>query len=313
MEIKDIKKVIEALLFVSDKPLLTREIKAVIKDDLSEDVKVENILKEMQQEYIQLDRAFELKFVANGWTFSTKPQYSSWIKKLLKEKTILKLSPSAMEVLAIIAYKQPITRAEIDVIRGVDCGGVIDTLTDRKFIKIVGRKETLGKPLLYGTTQEFLRHFGLSHLSDLPVIDTVKDILPNQEENAQELPFDNQEEQIKQEQSLAQNSKQNNQANKIEQVQEQLLVENNKQNIHEMQTEQAQEKFLVQNSEQNSKEKQTEQNQEQYLANSNENTQGNKEQYQQEQLSAGDNEQTNQEKQTLLEDNEQNSQEKQME
>lgn len=313
MEIKDIKKIIEALLFVSDKPLLTREIKAVIKDDLSEDVKVENILKEMQQEYIQLDRAFELKFVANGWTFSTKPQYSSWIKKLLKEKTILKLSPSAMEVLAIIAYKQPITRAEIDVIRGVDCGGVIDTLTDRKFIKIVGRKETLGKPLLYGTTQEFLRHFGLSHLSELPVIDTVKDVLSNQEEKAQELPFDNQEEQIKQEQSLAQNSKQNNQANKIEQVQEQLLVENNKQNIHEMQTEQAQEKFLVQNSEQNSKEKQTEQNQEQYLANSNENTQGNKEQYQQEQLSAGDNEQTNQEKQTLLEDNEQNSQEKQME
>ena len=306
MEIKDIKKIIEALLFVSDKPLLTREIKSVIKGDLSEDVKVENILNEMQQEYIQLDRAFELKFVANGWTFSTKPQYSSWIKKLLKEKTILKLSPSAMEVLAIIAYKQPITRAEIDVIRGVDCGGVIDTLTDRKFIKIVGRKETLGKPLLYGTTQEFLRHFGLSHLSELPVIDTVKDVLSNQEEKAQELPFDNQEEQIKQEQSLAQNSKQNNQANKIEQVQEQLLVENNKQNIHEMQTEQAQEKFLVQNSEQKKKKKQT-------SLENNENIQGNKEQYQQEQLSAGDNEQTNQEKQTLLEDNEQNSQEKQME
>ena len=191
MEISDIKKIIESLLFVSDKPLLNREIKAVIKDELPENIKVEDIMKEIQQEYVQLNRSFELKFVADGWTFATKPEYSNWIKKLLKEKTILKLSPSAMEVLAIIAYKQPITRAEIDTIRGVDSGGVIDTLTDRKFIKIVGRKETLGRPLLYGTTQEFLRHFGLSHLSELPVIEEAKDVLPNQQEVVQELPFDN--------------------------------------------------------------------------------------------------------------------------
>ena len=192
MEINDIKKIIEALLFVSDKPLLNREIKAVIKEDLPENVKIEDIMQEMQQEYVQLNRAYELKFVADGWTFATKPEYSNWIKKLLKEKTILKLSPSAMEVLAIIAYKQPITRAEIDNVRGVDSGGVIDTLTDRKFIKIVGRKETLGRPLLYGTTQEFLRHFGLSHLSELPVIEAAKDVLPDQQEAVQELPFDNQ-------------------------------------------------------------------------------------------------------------------------
>ena len=113
MEINDIKKIIESLLFVSDKPLLNREIKAVIKDDLPEDVKIEDIMKEIQQEYIQLNRSFELKFVADGWTFATKPEYSNWIKKLLKEKTILKLSPSAMEVLAIIAYKQPITKGQI--------------------------------------------------------------------------------------------------------------------------------------------------------------------------------------------------------
>ena len=193
MEISDIKKIIESLLFVSDKPLLNREIKAVIKDELPENIKVEDIMKEIQQEYVQFNRSFELKFVADGWTFATKPEYSNWIKKLLKEKTILKLSPSAMEVLAIIAYKQPITRAEIDNVRGVDSGGVIDTLTDRKFIKIVGRKETLGRPLLYGTTQEFLRHFGLSHLSELPVIEAAKDVLPNQQETIQELPFDNKE------------------------------------------------------------------------------------------------------------------------
>ena len=186
MEISDLKKVIESLLFVSDKPLLIREIRAVVKEELPENVKLEDIMQELQQEYVQLNRAYELKFVADGWTFATKPEYSIWIKKLLKEKTILKLSPSAMEVLAIIAYKQPITRAEIDNVRGVDSGGVIDTLTDRKFIKIVGRKETLGRPLLYGTTQEFLRHFGLSHLSELPVIEVAKDVLPDQKENIQE-------------------------------------------------------------------------------------------------------------------------------
>ena len=189
MEINELKKVIEALLFVSEKPLLTREIKAVIKEDLSENDKLEDILKQMQEDYNQLNLAFELKFVADGWTFATKPQYSPWIKKLLKEKTILKLSPSAMEVLAIIAYKQPITRAEIDNIRGVDCGGVIDTLTDRKFIKIVGRKESLGRPLLYGTTQEFLRHFGLSHLSELPIIENAETVAPAEEQKTQELPF----------------------------------------------------------------------------------------------------------------------------
>ena len=191
MEINEIKKVIEALLFVSDKPLLTREIKNIIKEDLSENDNLEEILKQMQEEYNQLNLAFELKFVADGWTFATKSQYSPWIKKLLKEKTILKLSPSAMEVLAIIAYKQPITRAEIDNIRGVDCGGVIDTLTDRKFIKIVGRKESLGRPLLYGTTQEFLRHFGLSHLSELPIIENSNDIVQSEEQKTQELPFEN--------------------------------------------------------------------------------------------------------------------------
>jgi len=205
MEINEIKKVIEALLFVSDKPLLTREIKNIIKEDLSENDNVEDILKQMQQEYSQLNMAFELKFVADGWTFATKPQYSPWIKKLLKEKTILKLSPSAMEVLAIIAYKQPITRAEIDNIRGVDCGGVIDTLTDRKFIKIVGRKESLGRPLLYGTTQEFLRHFGLSHLSELPIIENSETAVPVEEQKAQELPFEGNEEGVVQTKITAEN------------------------------------------------------------------------------------------------------------
>ena len=195
MEINEIKKIIEALLFVSDRPLLTREIKHIVKEDLPENSNLEDIIKELQLEYQQLNRAYELKFVADGWTFATKPEYAPWIKILLKDKTTLKLSPSAMEVLAIIAYKQPITRAEIDSIRGVDSGGVMDTLLDRKLIKIVGKKETIGKPMLYGTTQEFLRHFGLSHLSELPVIETNQDENLNNDvsaenNNEQELPFE---------------------------------------------------------------------------------------------------------------------------
>ncbi|MBR3654003.1 MAG: SMC-Scp complex subunit ScpB [Elusimicrobia bacterium] len=248
MEISDIKKIIEALLFVSDKPLLNREIKAVIKEDLPENVKVEDIMNELQQEYVQLNRAYELKFVADGWTFATKPEYSSWIKKLLKEKTILKLSPSAMEVLAIIAYKQPITRAEIDNVRGVDSGGVIDTLTDRKFIKIVGRKETLGRPLLYGTTQEFLRHFGLSHLSELPVIEAAKDVLPEQKDAVQELPFDDQGNNQGDENSVTDNT---NEQQPV--AEENTTVENGSDNVSETSTDNVAEQNLQQ--EQNNTEK----------------------------------------------------------
>jgi segregation and condensation protein B len=114
-----------------------------------------------------------------------------WIKRLLKEKFVLKLSPSAFETLAIIAYKQPITRAEIDEVRGVESSGVIDTLLDKKLVKVVGRKETLGKPLLYGTTQDFLKHFGLAHLSELPLIeDMPKDVQQPNNKLESELPFD---------------------------------------------------------------------------------------------------------------------------
>jgi segregation and condensation protein B len=111
--------------------------------------------------------------VADGWVLATKPEYAPWIKKLFKEKYILKFSPSALEALAIIAYKQPVTRAGIDEIRGVESSGVIDTLLEKRLVKVVGRKETLGKPLLYGTTQDFLKYFGLAHLSDLPLIENM--------------------------------------------------------------------------------------------------------------------------------------------
>ncbi|MCA6079421.1 MAG: SMC-Scp complex subunit ScpB [Endomicrobium sp.] len=191
MEISEVSQILEALLFASERPLSLKELKELIKADYPDTDNVENILNDLKEKYAGLNKPYEIKFVAGGWTFATKPEYSPWIKKLLKEKSVLKLSPSALETLAVIAYKQPITRAEIDEIRGVESSGVIDTLLERRLIKIVGKKEALGKPLLYGTTQDFLKHFGLAHLSELPLIE---DMSKNAQQTANvpepELPFD---------------------------------------------------------------------------------------------------------------------------
>jgi segregation and condensation protein B len=191
MEIPEVRQILEVLLFVSERPLSLKELKELIKADYVDMDNVENILNELKEKYADLNKPYEIKFVAGGWTFATKPQYSPWIKKLFKGKSVLKLSPSALETLAIVAYKQPMTRAEIDEVRGVESSGVIDTLLDRKLIKVVGRKEALGKPLLYGTTQDFLKHFGLAHLSELPLIEDVsKDAQHPDNEPEPELPFD---------------------------------------------------------------------------------------------------------------------------
>lgn len=191
MEIFEVKQILEALLFVSERPLSLKELRDIVKEDYADTDNLENILNELKDEYDNLNKPYEIRFVADGWTFATKSNFSPWIKKLLKEKSVLKLSPSALETLAMIAYKQPITRAEIDEIRGVESSGVIDTLLDRKLIKIVGRKEALGRPLLYGTTQEFLKHFGLAHLSELPLIeDMPKEAQQTDNAPEQELPFD---------------------------------------------------------------------------------------------------------------------------
>ncbi|MDR3256538.1 MAG: SMC-Scp complex subunit ScpB [Endomicrobium sp.] len=192
MEISEVKRILEVLLFVSEKPLSFKELKDLVKADYADTNNLENILNELKEEYTYLNKPYEIKFVADGWTFATKPEYSPWIKKLFKEKSILKLSPSALETLAMVAYKQPITRAEIDEIRGVDSSGVIDTLLERKLVKIVGRKEALGRPLLYGTTQDFLKHFGLAHLSELPLIEDVpKEVQQTENALEPELPFTN--------------------------------------------------------------------------------------------------------------------------
>ncbi|MDR2772504.1 MAG: SMC-Scp complex subunit ScpB [Elusimicrobiota bacterium] len=172
METSEAKKVLEALLFVSDRPLALKEFKVLLTEDYADLDNIENLINELKEEYASSDKPYEIRFVADGWTFATKVEYSGWIRKLLNNRKPIKLSHSALEVLAITAYKQPISRGDIDEIRGVDSSWVLDTLVERKLIKIVGRKESLGRPLLYGTTQEFLKHFGLAHLSDMPLIDS---------------------------------------------------------------------------------------------------------------------------------------------
>jgi len=191
MENIEARKIIEALLFASDQPISLNAFKSVLGDE-GKDIDIKAIINEIEAEYKVKDTPFEVRFIAGGWQFSTKKEYSGWIRKLYKGRTTLRLSNSALETLAIVAYKQPITRSDIEEIRGVESSGVLDTLLERRLIKIVGRKEVLGRPMLYGTTQEFLRHFGLSHLSELPSLEEFVKEEMNQNaegENLQELPF----------------------------------------------------------------------------------------------------------------------------
>ena len=170
MEISEIKRIVEAMLFVADQPVSAAMIKSVL-GEAAEGYDVEDLIKKVGEDYRTRNAPVELRFIAGGWQMATCKEFNPWIRKLYKEKTTLRLSNSALETLSVVAYKQPMTRSEIEEIRGVEVSGVIETLLERRLIKVVGRKETIGRPLLYGTTQEFLRHFGLAHLSELPSLD----------------------------------------------------------------------------------------------------------------------------------------------
>lgn len=170
----EVKAVLEALLFVSSEPVPVERLAAV----LSEVPKavIGQALAELQAAYEREQRGLQLVQVAGGWRFVTRPEHASWIKRLDKTRAAPKLSRSALESLAIIAYKQPIVRAEIEQIRGVETSGVLRTLLERKLVRIVGRKEVPGRPIMYGTTKFFLQHFGLNDLSELPPLREFKEL-----------------------------------------------------------------------------------------------------------------------------------------
>ncbi|MCX5784848.1 MAG: SMC-Scp complex subunit ScpB [Elusimicrobia bacterium] len=169
MEDTELKKALETLLFIADHPLPVESLAQLCEVKNQERVKA--LLDELKAVYDGEERALQVMQVAGGWQMSTRPAYSLWVRKLYHNKMTVRLTQAAVETLCIIAYKQPLTRAEIEAIRGVEVIGPLDTLTERRLITVVGRRETTGRPILYGTTTEFLRQFGLNTLSDLPKLE----------------------------------------------------------------------------------------------------------------------------------------------
>ncbi|MBU1062125.1 MAG: SMC-Scp complex subunit ScpB [Candidatus Omnitrophica bacterium] len=160
------KNIIEAMLFVSDKPLFIKEIKLVIEEISVNEIK--EIVANLQEEYEKANRVLKIKEIAGGYQIVTDPLIAPWLKKLYKTSGSDKLRGPSLETLAIVAYKQPVSKPEIEQIRGVNVDGVLKTLVEKNLIKIVGRKETIGRPILYGTSSEFLQYFGLNSLQELP-------------------------------------------------------------------------------------------------------------------------------------------------
>ena len=161
------KSLIEAILFMAGEPLGVDAVRKIIEVDK---YNTERLLRELMDEYAVRNTGLLIVEVAGGFRMVTNPDCAPWIKKMLSTAVPKRLSQSSLETLAIIAYKQPIIKAEIEAIRGVNSDGVVKTLLERRLIKILGRKEAPGRPLMYGTTQEFLQYFGLKDLSELPTL-----------------------------------------------------------------------------------------------------------------------------------------------
>lgn len=174
-----ITRISEALIFASDTPLSIGQIRECI-GDISVDV-VEESINGLVEEYTNVNRAFLLKKVAGGYQFATKPEYYKWIKHLYEGRIQTRLSRAALETLAILAFKQPVTKVEVASIRGVNSDGVIKNLLMRKLINIMGRAAGPGRPLLYGTTPEFLRYFGINSIEDLPKPKEIEELLSDGE------------------------------------------------------------------------------------------------------------------------------------
>jgi len=175
-----LSQVVEALLFSAQKPLSARELVSAIKgagdaDDLMPnefarvtEAQVVAALEQLKIEYIEQNRAFQLLEKAEGWQLASDPAYAPWVRQLFPAAKPVRLTPPSLETLAIIAYRQPITRADVEAVRGVAVDGVLQSLMERGLVKIAGRAEVPGRPLIYETTQFFLEHFGLRNLDELP-------------------------------------------------------------------------------------------------------------------------------------------------
>lgn len=173
-----VKELLEALIFAASEPLTVKQLKNILQEaEHAGELSVEAVIETLNEEYQQTSKPFRIIRIAGGYQFATMPEYAEWVGKLYKEQGRRKLSQSSLETLAIIAYRQPITRPDIEAIRGVDCDYVLGTLLEKKLVTISGRAPTPGRPLLYGTTDMFLKHFGLNDITDLPKPREIEELL----------------------------------------------------------------------------------------------------------------------------------------
>ncbi len=175
MDIQAVKAAAEAVLFASERPLTLAQITGALEG--VERKVLHQVLDELRAEYDEQGRGFRLAEIAEGWQLLTRPSHAAVIRRLHRIKAANRLTRPALETLAIIGYKQPLTKTEIEAIRGVNSDGVMHSLLERRLVRTVGRKDVAGRPLLYGTTREFLQAFGLKDLSELPKLTELKELL----------------------------------------------------------------------------------------------------------------------------------------
>jgi len=178
MEQKEISQIVEALLFASPEPLTQSQLNAIIEPDFvnPELTALENIIEDLKDQYNKNDNAFTIAQVASGYQLVSRPEYEMFIRRLLKKSGRLALSNASLETLAIVAYRQPVNRFEIESIRGVDSSGVLKTLLSKNLIKIKGRDSGPGRPLLYNTTEKYLEYFGLKNITEMPKLSELTEL-----------------------------------------------------------------------------------------------------------------------------------------
>ena len=184
MDKDELRCVIEALLFASDSPL---SLTLLAETTAEEAMDVAETLRQLEQKFDHEGHGVQLVQMAGGYLITTREEYVSWVRKLLRGRRKARLSRAALEALAIIAYKQPVTRPEIEGIRGVDSGSALATLLERDLVTIRGRSDEVGRPLLYATTQEFFTYFGLRDFSELPRPEELKALIQSREEEEPEI------------------------------------------------------------------------------------------------------------------------------
>ena len=174
------KYIVEAVLFASERPLTAEELKEAFQEKIDAG-KIKSMIDALKKEYESQNRGFRLFEIAGGYQLVTDPRFSEYLKRFYQSREKKKLSQATLETLSVIAYRQPVTRADIEFIRGMNVDGAVRTLLEKGLVRISGRKEVPGRPMLYATTQMFLEHFGLASLKDLPPLKefTMKDLDPN--------------------------------------------------------------------------------------------------------------------------------------